>query len=107
MKERIKQIFNQIKKRFDSTGEGIFAIAHLGDFSGQVLSESVAILVDSTGEKLFVTHPSLLTGDSSQGPLISVGVNENILVSKLHPDAWDYPEITEIFFDELCEDDDD
>ena len=91
---KINEIRKMVEGKFNKNNAPL-AIAMIGNFSGSILSENSAMLIDKESKRVYITHPSML--DSVYEPLITIIMVSNELGMSLSPEAKNFPEIIEIW----------
>ena len=91
---KIDEIKKMIEEKFNKN-DALSSFANVGNFSGPVLSENSAMLIDNEGKRIYITHPNRL--DSSHEPLISIIMVSSEIGMSLSSEAKDFPEIIEIW----------
>ncbi len=100
MEKFIQKIEAQVMKKFDPSGKAIFEHINIGQFTGKILSENVAILKNTDEDKLIFTHPKLI--EDYRDGLIRVTVSEKALCCALEVEiASHHPDIMSIWKDVL------
>lgn len=106
MTKHIIDIKNAIYRNYGHPpfGKKIFEIAHVGNFSGPILSKEVVMLISKDQKTIHITHSKLLV--DYREPLVLITAKGNRLDLSLFQQAQVFPQIMQLWKEVLCCNDD-